>query len=405
MKVAGIVSEFNPFHNGHKYLIEQARANGATHVVAVMSGDFVQRGDVAVIDKFRRADIAVRSGVDLVIEIPVVYSLASAEFFARAAVMLLTSLGIVDELVFGCETPDMDLLRTAAEASAKVAASPELTEMLKSGTSYPAAVQQLVERDCGPIVGGMFDGSNDILAIEYIKSSKLMGKDWTYLPVKRIGVGHDSKTTEGNIASASFLRDCIKLGEDISKYVPEETVKAVEEYKKQGLLADISYLERQILYKLRTLGVQELQNLPDVGQGFEQRILSVGKIVKSYQEFLDASKNKRYTMAKIRRLSLSALIGIRKQDLQIPPQFGRILSLNDAGTEILAAAKGKAMLSFGTAITSLVSEDSNTAKRAAVLSAMAHDIYTLASENVRNGGLDFTTPIVKIGDETAENNK
>lgn len=402
MKVAGIVSEFNPFHNGHKYLIEQARANGATHVVAVMSGDFVQRGDVAVIDKFKRADIAVRNGVDLVVEIPVVYSLASAEFFARAAIMLLTSLGIVDELVFGCETPDIELLKAAAEASAKAAASPELTEMLKSGTSYPSAIQQLVERNCGPLVGGMFDGSNDILAIEYIKSSTMMGRDWSYLPVKRIGVGHDSKTTDGNIASASFLRDCIRLNEDISQYVPKETAQTVAEYKDQGRLADVSYLERQILYKMRTMGVQELQNLPDIGQGFEQRILSVGKMAKSYQEFLDASKNKRYTMAKIRRLSLSAIIGIRKQDLQIPPQFGRILALNDAGTEILSEAKGKAMLSFGTSIPQLVSEDSPTSKRFAILSAMAHDVYTLAMENVQNGGLDFTTPIVKVGEETSE---
>ena len=395
MKVTGIVSEFNPFHNGHKYLIEQARKNGATHIVAVMSGDFVQRGDVAIIDKFKRADIAVKNGVDLVVEIPVAYSLASAEFFAKAAVMLLASTGMVDELAFGCETPDLDLLTAAADASYEICHGEELKEMLKEGTSYPDAVQQLIERKYGPIVSGMFDSPNDILAVEYIKSAKMMNQEWSYLPVKRTGVGHDSGTPEGDIASASFIRDCIRLNEDYSAYVPKTTFDTIEECRNEGWLADINNLERVILAKFRTMGMNEAMNMPDVGQGFEQRIVAAGKMSASYNEFLENAKNKRYTMAKIRRIALNATIGIGKQDLVAPPQYGRILAINDAGCEIMSEAKEKIKLNFSTSLAQLANQESTHVKRSAAISTIAHDIYSLATKEPQKGGLDFTTPVVK----------
>ena len=191
MKVYGIIAEYNPFHNGHAYQIEETRKNGATHIAAIMSGNYVQRGDVAMIDKFARARAAVEGGVDLVVEMPTVYSIASAGHFARAGVMMLGALGCVDGISFGSECGDLELLKNAAMASLNMSSKENMEAKVKpfmeKGMSFPAAMQQAIAIENGPMIASVFDSPNNTLAVEYLKAMKLLKLDFDIFTVKRKG--------------------------------------------------------------------------------------------------------------------------------------------------------------------------------------------------------------------------
>jgi predicted nucleotidyltransferase len=402
MKTYGIISEYNPFHNGHKYHIEKVREAGATHIVAVMSGNFVQRGDVAIIDKFKRAEIAVKNGIDLVLELPVVYSLSPAELFARAGVMLLGGLGVVDGISFGCQNTDIGVLRSAAEASAKAATPERIKPLLDQGIPYPAAMEQILSLEAGPLIAEVFEDPNNTLAVEYLKSMKFLGLDFEVLPVKRTGVSHNSTETSGNIASASTIRQMIEDDEDFADFVPEDTVNAIKEYEEDETLCYFDNLERELLYALRRTTPMEIAKTPDVGQGLENRIFEAGRTATSIEELLEMINTKRYTMAHIRRVLLAFYLGIFTSDVFAPPTFGRVLALNDRGAEILAAAaehnesnENRLAVPFTTDIKEIFTKGSAVVKRFVSLAALSSDLYTLASRKIRRSGYDFTVKIEK----------
>jgi predicted nucleotidyltransferase len=403
LKTFGIISEYNPFHNGHKYHIDKVREAGATHIVAVMSGNYVQRGDVAIIDKFKRAEIAVQNGVDLVIELPVTYSLSSAELFARSGMMLLGALGCVDGVSFGCENDSLSLLKEAAEASIKAAVPEKIRPVLEQGTPYPQALQQIIGLEAGPLVAEIFDDPNNTLAVEYIKACKFLSLDMEILPIKRVGASHNSEKPSGIYASASAIRKMIEDGEDITGFVPEQTAKAIAEYEEAENLCYFENLERELLYMLRKSVPQQFALLPDVGQGLENRIFEAGKAATSLDEFLEMCKTKRYTMAKLRRILLNLYIGTLNSDLMMPPAFGRILAFNDRGIEIIKASGTKnseepnrLAVPFSSDIKELVSSPTPAAKRFVQLTTLSSDLYALAARNVKRSGSDFTAKIAKI---------
>jgi predicted nucleotidyltransferase len=403
MKTYGIISEYNPFHNGHKHHIAKVREAGATHIVAVMSGNYVQRGDVALIDKFRRAEIAVQNGIDLVIEMPVVYSLSSAEMFGRAGVMMLGSLGCVDGISFGCENTSLTMLINAAEASANASAPEKLKPLLEQGIPFPQAIQQIIGLEAGPLVSEVFDDANNTLAVEYIKSMKYLGLDFDILPVKREGTMHDEDRVSGEFASGSKIRDMIDVGDDIDAFVPPETLTALKEYEDAESLCYFDNLEREFLYMLRKTLPQQIAAVPDVGQGLENRIFEAGKAATSLDEFLDMVKTKRYTMARIRRILLNMYIGIINSDILAPPSFGRILAFNDRGVDIIKASKEKnaatpnrLAVPFSTDIKELFEAPSPAAKRFVQLTTVASDLYALAARNIKRSGTDFTAMIGKL---------
>jgi predicted nucleotidyltransferase len=402
MKTYGIISEYNPFHNGHKYHIEKVREAGATHIVAVMSGNFVQRGDVAIIDKFKRAEIAVKNGIDLVIELPVVYSLSPAEMFARAGVMLLGGLGVVNGISFGCENTDVNVLRSAAEASAKANTPEKLKPLLDQGIPYPAAMEQLLSLDAGPLIAEVFEDPNNTLAVEYLKSMKFLNLDFEVLPVKRTGVSHNSSDTSGNIASASTIRQMIEDDEDFGDFVPQDTLDAVKAYEEDETLCYFENLERELIYAIRRSIPSEIVKTPDVGQGLENRIFEAGRAATSIEELLEMINTKRYTMAHIRRVLLSFYLGIFTSDVFAPPTFGRVLALNDRGAEILAAAAennksgvNPFAVPFTTDLKDIYAKGSVGVRRFVHLSALSSDLYTLASRKIRRAGYDFTVKIEK----------
>lgn len=396
MKVSGIICEYNPFHNGHLYHIRETRRNGATHVVAVMSGNFVQRGDTAIMDKLERARLAVKSGADLVIELPVQFCLSSAELFATGAVWLLDSLGVVDELSFGSECGDAEQLNHALDVleSASMSKTEEIRDIMKKGYTYPRALNSVisgVNEDAAEIISE----PNNLLAIEYMRALRKFSSAIKPFTIKRKNVAHDSILAENEFASASFIREKISLshGADvIRKYTTPLWGDAISKALGQGEIADISRLERILLYKLRTSSVKEIARLNDVGQGLENRIYGA-RMAGSFEELLFTVKTKRYTMARIRRILLSLLIGINKDDMTHLPPYGRILAINERGREVLASAKGKARIPYATSISKL-SQKNIISKRFAELEIRASDVYGLALETVNSAQKDYRAKIM-----------
>lgn len=382
MKISGIVCEYNPFHNGHLHHIAETRKNGADRIICVMSGNFVQRGDTAVLDKFRRADLAVRCGADLVLELPVQYCLSSAEFFAKGAVYILDSLGIADELSFGSECGDIAGLSETAYAAESAADSEKMPELMKKGYTYPRALSEILA-DISPDSAGIVSEPNNVLAVEYIRALKYFGSDIKPFTVKRSAVMHDSGEISGNMASASYIRGHMNEAE---LFVPPVWADALK-----GGTANIRNLERAILYRVRTASADEISEINDAGQDLAQRIYAA-KNAASFGELLEAVKSKRFTMARIRRVLLSLLIGIKKSDMAEFPPYIRALALNEGGREILAAAKKKTALPWGTSLAKL-SKKSAAAKRFAELESRAADIYALAFETPAAGGKEFTTGV------------
>lgn len=399
MKTYGIICEYNPFHNGHIYQIEETKKQtGATHIVAIMSGNYVQRGEPALLDKFKRAEIAVKNGVDLVIEMPVQYCLANAEMFARCGVMLLGSLRCVEGISFGSECGSVEDLQKCADAVTEVSTPENLKPLMEQGIPYPDAVQQLVSYKYGPLVGELLNSPNNILAVEYLKSLKRLGLDKIKpFTVKREGAAHDSGEHSGNIASGEYIRRLIDDGEDFSAFVPKDTLDAVNEYDDNDLLCWFENFERVLLYRLRTMSPQELAATPDVGQGLENRIFQAARIATSLEDLLDKIKVKRYPMARIKRILLNALFGIKVDDLKVPPLYGRILALNDKGADILKLAgslpEDKLSVPFSSSLKDFVNNSNKNAMRAIGMTTVSSDIYTLGSRNIRPSGMDFTSQI------------
>ncbi len=392
MKISGIICEYNPFHNGHLYHIEQTRRHGATHIVAIMSGNFVQRGDVAIINKFERAKTAVRCGCDLVIELPVAYCLSAAETYAKGAMYLLKGLGCVEELSFGSECGDLGLLSEAAKATYACAKMPQLEDLMKRGNSYPKALQILIRQNFGDEIGMLFNSPNNTLAIEYLKAMIAVNLKIQPFTVKR-QTEHDSSYTVDNIASASLIRQLMEdHSADFDELVPDASSDMLAACAATGLTAHFDYLERILLYKLRSASPEEIAALPEVGQGLENKILSA-RNETSLESMLMSIKSKRYPMARIRRILLDLLIGIRPEDSENPPPYGRILALNERGRDILNAAKeAGTTLPYATSLSKLA-ELGGVCKQCSDLEARATSVYGLALRSIAPADADYKAMI------------
>lgn len=385
MNICGIVCEYNPFHNGHKYHIEQTKEKfGATHIIAVMSGNFTQRGDVAIIDKYKRAETALKNGVDLVIELPVAYALASAEQFAQGAVYLLNALGCVNLISFGSESGDIKLLRETAGAVYYAMESEEFNKLLKNGLAYPAALQKAIEKYYTDDVTEALTSPNNTLAIEYLKALDSLASPIQPVTIKRTVAEHDSEIKNPDqIVSASQLRKMIIEGKDIFNLAPESDFSNT---------ASILNIENAILSKLRFMSKSEIEKTPNAVLGLENRIFRAVQVSTSLNELYFLIKTKRYTLARIRRIVMSAFLGITKNDLKNNPSYVRILGMNNKGKEILAAANCE--LPINTSLSQL-EKTSDNAKKQAKLEARCDSQYALALNKKERCGLDYTSkPVI-----------
>lgn len=389
MKITGIVCEYNPLHNGHLFHIDKTRQNGATHILAVMSGNFVQRGEMAVMDKFSRASCALKGGADLVIEIPSVYSLSSAEFYARGAISIMDSLGCVEELSFGSECGDTDLLLQTVEAVMSIT-STDLEERMRKGITYPSALTGLLKEKYGNKISDVLASPNNVLAIEYIKAIRYFKSSIKPYTVSRMGVQHDSFSEKSDISSASFIRHRMRLDKDFKKLVPDFVYRSFIENLDLGNISDMRNLDRIILYKLRMISVDELKEVPDVGQGLEYRLKQYSTS-KSVKDLLEKVKTKRYTMARLRRILLNMIIGVSSEDLKILPPYARILAMNERGREILAECSNS-KIPVSTSLARLV-ETGKEAKHFISIEEKASDIYGLSQSNPGSRENDFRAAV------------
>lgn len=328
MPAIGVVAEYNPLHKGHLRHLALARsACPEAPVIVCMSGNWVQRGECAVADKWRRARWAAEHGADLVLELPTPHALSSAEGFARGAASLLTAAGIT-HLSFGCETPDLPALRALAACLDTPEFQSALRPHLDRGLSYPAARQKAVQALLGPQAAGLLAGANNNLAVEYLRA---LSVDITPLPILRSGL-HDGPL-EQEFPSASALRRCIREG-DITSVTPHLAAPW------DGPVYDLSRLELSILCKLRQMGPEDLSALPDGGDGLGQRLWKSAQTARSLPELWEGAKTKRHTLARLRRLTLRAFL----PGLGQSGDYLRVLAMTQAGAKHLARLKGRCPL-------------------------------------------------------------
>ena len=380
MKTAAVICEYNPFHYGHRHQLEQTRALGATHIAAVMSGDFTQRGDLAVTDKFARAKTALENGADLVLELPVKYSLCAAEGFARGAVGIISALGCVDMLSFGSECGSIPALREAAGAVEYAVHSDYFQLLMSGGKSYPAALAEAVKKFYTDDVYDVISSPNNTLAVEYIKALDDIGSGIEPVTVRREGAAHDSDSEQEKFLSASAIRKKILAGEDYSAYAPLIDSPA----------ADIRRLETAILAKLRMMRPEDFEAVYDAAQGLGERLFKAVRRAGSLDELYFLAKTKRYTLARIRRAVLCASLGVDKKMLHEPDGYIRILGMNSRGREILSAAKNSGCtVPMDTSLRALM-DASFEAHRLGAFQARCRDVWALALENPLPCGSDFT---------------
>lgn len=395
MNVIGIVGEYNPFHYGHKYHIDETKLllGEDCPVVCVMSGDFIQRGEAAVYSKFARAEAACRSGVDLVLELPVPWALSSAEGFARGAVGLLGSLGVVSHLSFGSECGETEPLEKLAE----VLLDPRTDELIRNEllcdetASYAVARQRAVASVVGEL-SSQLETPNNILAVEYIKAIYDNSLNIRPVTVQRFGSGHDSSSGSGP-RSAAEIRTRLGRGMDISDCVPDEVLDICRREGELGRGPVLNgNLEQAILSRLRMLGDGDFAAIPDAGEGLYRRLAKAAREESSIDAILGATKSKRYALARIRRMMLSAALGIKADIAKNTPPYARVLASNERGCALL---KDISVLSRVPVITKPASVKSldDECKRVFKLCSDARDLYVLGytAREERRGGTDWRT--------------
>lgn len=385
MKTAGIIAEYNPFHNGHLWHIGETKKAGFDCIVAVMSSNVVQRSEVAAFSKQARAEAAVKSGVNLVIELPAVYSVAGAEKFASAGVSLLSALGVVDVLSFGSESGDIKALSKCADACLCKKVSEKTAEFLETGISYPNAREKAVELIYGKNISKLLKTPNNILGVEYLKSLK--NTSIAPFTVKRKGALHDSKDFSENIASASLLRETLATKDikNTENFFPEEAFDIFSEEFAKGHTASMDKLSETILYKLRSMSVSDFKKLPDVSEGLENRLFEASKLATSPNDFLNRVKTKRYTLSRIKRIVIFALLGIEKTLLDTPPQYIRVLAFDEKGKALLKEAKEKSSLPIYHSFAKIRKDFPKFAQK----EALASDLFRYACKVIPKGNPDF----------------
>ena len=397
MKIAGIIAEYNPFHNGHQYQIHQTRrVTGADAVVCIMSGHFVQRGDCAAADKWTRAHAALLGGADLVLELPVYYSLAVAQLFAFGAVCTLDALGCVDFLSFGTEASDLSVLSFLAE---KLACEPdkieqEVQKYLDGYTGYPAARQKAIVSLYG-VDATILETPNNMLALEYLRQLFLQKSVLKPVGIQRLKAAYHDITIASEIASASAIRNALEHGDSIQNTVPANVYTLYEQMRSSGIFPVFTkQFDQMLLSALRRSKPEDLSGILDMPHGFENRILELANKAGTIEELVELCKVRQYTRARIQRLLFAALIGIPDMGYAVPPSYVRVLGMNPIGRTVLSKMRETCRLPIITKTASFPAKDTNPLFR---LDCRSTDLYNLAYSRPehRGGGKDFTTsPII-----------
>ena len=392
--ISAVICEFDPLHLGHQALLQAAKGEKST-VCCFLSGNFVQRGRPAMLDKWSRTRLALASGADLVFELPLAFACAGAERFASGGVALALALG-ADYLWFGSEEPDISLLTRLAQ----LLLSPEFSQALENpgtrGLPFASRRQYALAAIAGD-VAQVLELANANLGVEYIKGIISQKGKLEPRAIRRIGARHgeigDQSTTNPLVfRSASELRHILANGGSIRGLVPDETVEIVENARLRGCFPVLeSRLETAILAKIRTMAPEEFAALPDISEGLENRLYKAGRQAQSLNEFFTLAKTKRYSHARLRRLAVAAFLGLQAP-LPGKPAYLRVLGMT---------SQGQRLLSRPTSLPIAVRPEDfrklgGQAWKDFQLEARADDLYALGAPKIQPAGQDFTRGVIKV---------
>lgn len=383
MNTAGITAEYNPFHWGHEYMLRRLRRELGedTAIVCALSGNFVQRGDCALFRKRARAEAAVRCGSDLVLELPLPWAVASAEGFAKGAVELLGSTGVVTHLCFGSECGDVTALRCVAGALKEPETDALIRRYSGEGVSYAAARQRALEVTAGESAA-LISEPNNILAVEYLRALDSGGWDMEPVTLRRRGAAHDS-AGGGVFRSASELRARAAAGEDISALMPGPAAEVFREEIRSGRgPVTLEGLDTALVSRLRMLPPEAFDALPDAGEGLGARLYSAAREEPDMRSILAAAKTKRYAMSRLRRMLLCACLGVGASDRDGGVPYIRVLAMSQTGRGLLRRMRSCAALPVITK-PAQVKHLGARAQRVFAFECAAADLYCLAFSSVQ----------------------
>lgn len=389
MKSTGIVVEYNPFHNGHKYHLKKAKEQGEV-VIAVMSGDFVQRGEPAFLNRWERGETALMEGVDIIAELPIFYSCQSAEIFARGAVGILERLG-ADKIVFGSESSDIEKLKKIISLEKNEEFLEGLQKNLKNGDSYPTAYNKETIKFLGEEYTVK---SNDILGIEYIRALDFWKSTIEPAALKREGAEYHSHKSEGNIASASGIRKMFENNisfEEIKKFVPEKSGEILFKAVEEGRTADISKFYNLIRYAVLA-GRETMKDIQDMETGFDNRLYEAALVCENYNDFLNRIITKRFTIGRVQRVLIHVLLGITKEiteDVKKRVPYVRIMGFSQKGREYLKNLEKESDIKIITGFKNIQKILSEKERKLLELNERAGKIY-----NIINPYKSMNTPMM-----------
>ncbi len=405
--ILGIISEYNPFHNGHLlHLQDSKKLTHTDFTIAVMSGNFVQRGDTSIVDKWTKAEMALKAGVDLVIELPTLYAISSAENFAEGAIRILNSLGIVDYVSFGSEIGEISPLNDVAQVLYKEPKefSALISKQLRSGLSYPKARELAIQMYFGSSqkYTEILENPNNILGIEYLKALKKYKSPIRPITLKRKYSDYNSADVKSGIASATAIRTMLQNNKNIHYVVPFETYELLEEKKKnEQIITSLSVFSKEIIYTLRKMTLSEIASLPDVSEGLENKIKSAVNTSNTLEDLISKIKSKRYTQTRIQRILLYALLNISAKDMNMSRKqmpYIRVLGFNKHGKKIISAiANNNPKLQIIVSVKKFM--ENNTDKHLHTMMSkdiFATNVYTLGYGNGSLANLDYTHKVVEI---------
>lgn len=401
-KRIGIIAEYNPFHNGHLYQIQKAKElTGADTVIAVMSGNFTQRGETSLINKFEKAKMALQNEVDMVIELPTIYSISSAENFALGGIKILNEIGNIDYLVFGIEEDNLQELQAIADVlvNENDEFKRNIKEELDKGNSYPKAREIILKKVLSSEnVENIMQKPNNILAIEYLKALKTTNSKIKPIAIKRKNTMHNDENINENYASGTYIRKLFIENNfnEIKKVVPKYTYERLLELKNQGTyVSSINDFSDIVIYKIRTMTKEEISQIADVNEGLENSIKLASTTCKTIDEIIEKVSTKRYTKTRISRILTYILLDITKSEMEQAKKnnpYIRVLGINKKCEGILKTINNDKL------ITSLKKfEENNGENQLLNIDKKATEIYTIKYPKSVQANLDYTSKfIIKI---------
>ncbi|MBP2635448.1 MAG: hypothetical protein H6Q72_1355 [Firmicutes bacterium] len=419
MDVVGMIVEYNPFHNGHLWHVNEAkRISGAQYAIGIMSGNFLQRGEPAIVNKWARAALAVEAGVDLIIELPTVFSVRSAQYFATGGIQLLSRLGIVNHVCFGTETPDLPALTVAAQAMNDKAVIEAMRQTMKTGQTYASSLSSALSKESG-VAESLMKTPNNLLAIEYLRAIHTYSPQLRPHVIQRIHANYHDNVITSNIASATAIRAALLEnkplipGSAACKCLPASCANQLNTLISLGQAPiALESFNDILLSRLRSMKLDELAALPEVAEGLHNKISDAAFKATTAQELITFIKSKRYTLTRLQRIVIYALLGITKSKLaqfdELGPLYARILAFNDNGRKLVKEISQQAAIPAITKTAQYLTSYQQRHNKLTFLQDMlsyditATDTYVLGSPSTqwKMGGQDFQTSPIYIPDSS-----